>query len=102
VAAMLLLMGLFARIHEREDGKESFAVFVAAGLTLGLAQYFYYASRVMPLICIPILLYLWRERKASLQQITVLVVASLVAFAPLGLYFLTHLDVFLDRVGFVS
>src|SRR5206468_7060771 len=91
VFGMLLMMWLLTRVHRRSSGDSRIGLFVAIGLTMGLAQYMYYASRVMPIIAAPLLVYLWRERKVSLTQLTVTVLAALVAFAPLGAYFLRHL-----------
>ena len=102
VFGMLLMMWLFTRVHQRIAGDARIGLFVAIGLTMGLAQYMYYASRVMPIIAAPLLLYLWREQKVSVTQLAITILAALVAFAPLGAYSLSHLDVFLDRVGFVS
>jgi 4-amino-4-deoxy-L-arabinose transferase-like glycosyltransferase len=102
VFGMLLMMWLLTRIHMRSSGDSRIGLFVAIGLTMGLAQYFYYASRVMPIIAAPLLLFLWRERKVSIAQLTVTLLAALVALAPLGAYYLRHLDVFHERVGFVS
>jgi 4-amino-4-deoxy-L-arabinose transferase-like glycosyltransferase len=74
------------------------SLFVGAGLVMGLSQYLYYGSRMMPVVAAPLLLFLWLEKKANVKQIFTLVLAALIAFAPLGLYYLNHPPVFLDRI----
>ncbi|MDH4207618.1 MAG: glycosyltransferase family 39 protein [Anaerolineae bacterium] len=80
--------------------------FVWTGLALGASLYTYQAQRFLPILIIGYLLYLallergfWKEYAAKV--ILCLAVAILV-FAPLGLYFATHPDVFFRRAGEVS
>jgi 4-amino-4-deoxy-L-arabinose transferase-like glycosyltransferase len=114
---MILLVLLLAMAYERSGGENGSpedlterafrAVspvwpFAAAGLVVGLSQYFYYASRLVPLVAAALLLVLWQRKKASAKQILWLWLAALIAFAPLGAYYLTHTDALLNRTEFVN
>ena len=80
--------------------------FAWAGLALGASLYTYQAQRFLPILIVCYLLYrglleggLWRDYGTKFAMC--LAIAVLV-FAPLGLYFATHSDVFLRRAGEVS
>ena len=80
--------------------------FAWAGLALGASLYTYQAQRFLPILIVCYLLYrglleggFWRDYGTKFAMC--LAIAVLV-FAPLGLYFATHSDVFLRRAGEVS
>ncbi|MCA1554772.1 MAG: glycosyltransferase family 39 protein, partial [Chloroflexi bacterium] len=75
---------------------------VLAGLMIGFSQYLYYGSRLIPIVAAPVLLYLWRERALSHRQIGVGLLATAVAFLPLGVFYLNHPPAFFNRMSGVS
>jgi 4-amino-4-deoxy-L-arabinose transferase-like glycosyltransferase len=76
--------------------------FVGAGLVMGLGQYLYYGSRLIPAVAAPLLLFLVLEKKANVRQVALLSLAALLAFAPLGLFYLRHLNTYFGRMSGVS
>ncbi|HJX38252.1 MAG TPA: glycosyltransferase family 39 protein, partial [Anaerolineae bacterium] len=80
--------------------------FTWAGLALGASLYTYQAQRFLPILILGYLLYrgllekgFWREYGA---KVALFLAIAVLVFAPLGLYFATHSDVFLRRAGEVS
>ncbi|MBI5876028.1 MAG: glycosyltransferase family 39 protein [Chloroflexi bacterium] len=102
VLFMLVMMAALAVAGSNKEPDNRWSTFAVAGLAMGLGQYFYFASRVMPIVAAPLVLHMLFTRRATLRQAIVMAAAVLIAFAPLGAYFATHLDVFIDRVSFVS
>jgi 4-amino-4-deoxy-L-arabinose transferase-like glycosyltransferase len=78
------------------------APYVLIGLAIGLSQYFYYGSRLLPVIAVVALLYLWRTRRVVLLQLLVMGVAVVVAFAPLALHYTNNSAGFVNRMRGVS
>lgn len=79
------------------------------GLFLGLTLYTYTAARFIPVLLIgAILIGLGFERqqkglmRRGLLALALIGVVAAVVFAPLGLYFVNHLETFLDRAGDIS
>ena len=114
---MILLVLLLAIAHEHYAGGAGshgnapdeasraaapVSLFVGAGLVMGLSQYFYYASRLIPLVAAALLMFLWWKKEASAKQILWLWLAALIAFAPLGAHYLSHIDALLNRAAFVN
>ncbi len=68
--------------------------FILFGITLGLTQHTYYASRAIPVIFGIILIYLLIIRKSyitkNIKKLTVSVLIAFLIFAPLGLYFIQY------------
>ena len=77
-------------------------LFIVAGLVIGLGQYFYYGSRLLPLLAAVLLFALWRQQKVHPQQVAVLIVAMFVAYFPLGLFYSHDYAAFINRVSGVS
>jgi 4-amino-4-deoxy-L-arabinose transferase-like glycosyltransferase len=78
---------------DRESGGRRLS-FVTAGITLGLAQYFYTSSRAL-FVMFPIWLVIaaLKDRQAirsRLPGIVAMLVAALTVFLPLGLFFVKH------------
>jgi len=69
---------------------------------MGLSQYFYYGSRLIPVLAGPLLLLLWFKRRLTVAQITILAVATFVAYAPLAGHYSQSLPAFLNRTKGVS
>lgn len=76
--------------------------FLWAGLVMGLSQYFYYGSRLLPVLAAPLLLVLWMKRRLTFAQLFIFTVATLVAYAPLAGHYWQNLDAFLNRTKGVS
>jgi 4-amino-4-deoxy-L-arabinose transferase-like glycosyltransferase len=106
VFGMILFMLLLTRIWKRGECEQkattSLWPFVSGGLVAGLSQYFYYGSRLIPVVATPLLLVLWRRKRVTTEQLLALVLAALIAFAPLGGFYLTHGASFTNRIRRVS
>jgi len=118
VPLITLTLFLLALAHERgrpRDGAEVAVVaptetnrrgiwtlLLLAGLTCGFAQYFYYGSRVIPVIAAPLLLMLWQARRINVWQAAAFGFGFIVIFAPLGAHFLEFPARFSGRLSEVS
>ena len=107
VFGMVLLMLCLALMHQRAvgappDNRRALLLPVLAGLVIGLSQYLYYGSRLLPIVALPTIVYLWREQAIDRRQVAVMVIALLVAFLPLGVYYLNHPATFVNRMSGVS
>jgi 4-amino-4-deoxy-L-arabinose transferase-like glycosyltransferase len=120
VLFVILLIWLLARVHEsnslqtsqlatdaadpdfRAQRQPALMLFILIGLTIGLSQYFYYGSRLLPVLAAPLLFYLWRLKRATFQQIAVLIIATFIAYFPLMLFYTSELDTFLNRTQGVT
>lgn len=78
------------------------APYVLIGLVIGLSQYFYYGSRLLPVVAAVALFYLWRAGRVVLVQLVVLVAAVVVAVGPLALHYTRNLAGFVNRMRGVS
>lgn len=90
--AMLLFLVLITRIR---PGR--LALLAVAGLVVGLAQYLYYGSRVIPLIAVVLLFVLWQKKMIDFKQLAAFGLGALIAYAPLGAFYITHHDAFVSR-----
>jgi 4-amino-4-deoxy-L-arabinose transferase-like glycosyltransferase len=76
--------------------------FIVCGVVLGLSLYTYQAARLLPvLVVLGFGYYLGQQRAFSRQDVvnfSIVVLVSLVVFAPLGHYFLTHPGSFSERI----
>lgn len=72
------------------------------GLCMGLSQYFYYGSRLLPVLAGLLLLVLWLKRRVTMAQVIILTVATFVAYAPLAGHYSKSLPAFLNRTKGVS
>lgn len=95
--------------QENEDGKITKGRLIApllpyawAGLVMGISQYFYYGSRLIPIVAAPLLLFLLIKRRLSFAQLSILTIATLVAYAPLAGHYGHNLQAFLNRTQGVS
>jgi 4-amino-4-deoxy-L-arabinose transferase-like glycosyltransferase len=90
--AMLLFLALISRIR---PGRMTVAA--VSGLVVGLAQYLYYGSRVIPLVAVVLLFVFWRKKMVNLKQVAALGLGVLIAFVPLGTFYVSHPDAFVSR-----
>ncbi|MCS7220257.1 MAG: glycosyltransferase family 39 protein [Anaerolineae bacterium] len=106
VFGMTLFMWLLTLIWERGEREQKaiapLRLFVGAGLVAGLSQYLYYGSRLIPVVATPLLLVLWLRKRANPGQLLALASAALIAFAPLGGFYLNHWASFMNRMRGVS
>lgn len=104
--ALVLLFFLVYRDQRIEEpdaaGAPRVLSYVLIGLVLGLSQYFYYGSRLLPIVAATALFYLWRIRRIALAPFLMMVIAGVVAFAPLASHYSDHTAGFLNRVRGVS
>jgi len=105
--AQPLLQGLTVALLWRgwRSGRRGWLI--AGGLSLGLTGYTYLAARLFPLpLGLALLWLLWRtppsERRQRVAQLVWAGGAALLAFAPLGAYFLRHPEAFLTRIDQVA
>ena len=77
-------------------------LFVALGLVIGLSQYFYYGSRLLPVVALPVLLLLWRQRRMSGIHWLGTALAVFVSYWPLFAFYLENWPSFLNRTAGVS
>jgi len=75
---------------------------LVAGFALGIGQYFYYGSRLMPVIGLPLFLFLWWKKRINVTQIIFLLLTVLVACAPLIAHYSKNIPAFINRMRGVS
>jgi hypothetical protein len=97
VTALLVLFLLLMAAYQRAAPR--MMLFVGAGLVIGLSQYLYYGSRLLPIIAVPLMWLLWRAQRAGLRNIAAMMTAFAVAYAPLGVFYLTHRAQFTSRTA---
>ncbi len=96
VAAMVALMLLYACAYEHTTPRRTL-LYTSAGLVIGLSQYLYFGSRLLPVLSVPLLWWLWRAGRANLRNIGTLVAAFVAACAPLGWFYVKHPQTFTSR-----
>ena len=78
------------------------AAFALSGVLMGLAQYFYFSGRFIPVLVLVLLVYLAATDRRALftlwQPIGLLAAGFLLAAGPLLHYFIAHPDVFIGRL----
>lgn len=87
-------------VHAR--GTQSITLFALSGIVLGISQYFYFGSRVMPFIGVLVLAYLYIQKAVTIKQMSIVFATAAIVYAPLATYFATAPDMFTSRVAFVS
>ncbi len=116
VCCMILVVLLLALLYERgarrlvvatQDATHSshahaLLLPVLVGLVIGFSQYLYYGSRLIPVVAAPLLFYLWHARAINMRQVAVMLLALVVAFLPLGVFYLNHPPAFTNRMSGVS
>ena len=75
---------------------------IAIGLVVGLSQYFYFGSRLLPILAGILLFVLWCQRRVPLWQIAVAGAAAVAAYLPLAGYYANHLTPFVGRMQGVT
>ncbi len=102
---MMILLILFlasaAEQSRRQQGRP-LLFFVLAGLTIGVSQYFYYGSRLLPVIAALGLLVLLCQRRLSFVQAVGMGVATLLPYVPLLYIYSRNWQSFLNRTQGVS
>lgn len=80
--------------------------FAAAGLAMGVGQYFYNGAKMLPFVLVAFVIYLALVRRdllrANLANLGVLALGAVLAFIPMGLYEIAHPGSFTGRVSQVS
>ena len=113
---MAIMMLLFGLVYERggplpdgslpaedqPDRRGIWTLVVLAGMAAGLSQYFYFASRVVPIIAGPCLLLLWFRRRITVWHIVAFGFAFLVIYAPLASHYIYNPEQFFGRLRDVS
>ncbi|MCB0063836.1 MAG: glycosyltransferase family 39 protein [Caldilineaceae bacterium] len=104
VFAMIVLVMLFILAAQRQQRHkpQPILLYLFAGLTMGLSQYFYYGSRLLPVIAAIYVLYLLVARRITFAQIIGLAIAALVPYMPLLYRFSMGWQSFLNRTQGVS
>lgn len=77
-------------------------VFILIGLVVGLSQYFYYGSRLIAVLAVPLLLMLWREKRAAPLYILAAGASSILAFLPMLDFYSKHFAPFMNRMNGVN
>ena len=77
--------------------------YVLTGVVLGLGMYTYQAARIIPVVVVAgFIIHIAHQRRVSKQDVgnfLIVVGMSLLVFAPLGYYFLTHPGSFAERIN---
>ena len=106
ILMMLFIYGIYLDAEKRrESGSTSpwnWGWFAGTGLIIGLAQYMYFGSHVLPVIAGVLLLILLVKKRISFQQIGILVVACFLAIAPLVYAYTQNPMAFVGRMQGVS
>jgi 4-amino-4-deoxy-L-arabinose transferase-like glycosyltransferase len=75
--------------------------FAATGLVLGLAMYTYIAARLLPLVIVSFLVYLWLVHadllRRSIRYFAITLAMALIVVAPEAIYFANNPDTFVSR-----
>lgn len=103
---LVLLIGVARTMPHRRDGTQPadrpLLPYTILGLVIGLSQYFYYGSRLIPVLAMVLLLILLGQRRLSFTQLSGAVMATLIAYAPLAFYYSRDISAFLNRTQGVS
>lgn len=86
--------------NQSSDDRRS--LFVAAGLVVGLSQYFYYGSRLLAVVAVPLAVLLVRARRARVGHLVVGAWVAVASTLPLSVYYLDHRAAFINRTRGVS
>ncbi|MER2536077.1 MAG: phospholipid carrier-dependent glycosyltransferase [Rhizobiaceae bacterium] len=115
VLAAIVMVALLLRLDRESDRKAridavgSAASFkdplllpIAIGLSIGLAQYFYFGSRLLPITALVLLTVLWSRRMVTSRQLGFLALGFAVAILPLAVFYIGHWPAFSERMAGVS
>jgi 4-amino-4-deoxy-L-arabinose transferase-like glycosyltransferase len=75
---------------------------ISIGLVTGLGQYFYFGSRLMPILAAILLFVLWRMRRVPFWQLGVAAAAAAVVYLPLAAFYAGHPTPFVGRMQGVT
>lgn len=84
------------------DGSRAILLYLLAGLTIGISQYFYYGSRLLPVIAGLYVLLLIIRRQFTVAQFFSLGLATILPYAPLIYLYSRNWQSFLNRTQGVS
>ncbi len=86
--------GLWGRIaallptaHPNSPSNAPVALFAWLGTGVGLSLYFYFGSQLIPVITVPLLVWMWWKRSLNGKQLLVVMATFLVTFAPLLIHY---------------
>jgi 4-amino-4-deoxy-L-arabinose transferase-like glycosyltransferase len=109
VMLLLALVWIRSRPIADPDGSGSttsprplWTLLLLAGLIAGFSQYFYFSSRVIPVVAAPLLLLLWRAGRITPWQIVAFGFAFVVVVAPLAAHFVEVPGQFTGRMQELS
>jgi 4-amino-4-deoxy-L-arabinose transferase-like glycosyltransferase len=92
--------GMAASTETRRRGM--WTLLVLAGLTCGFAQYFYYGSRLIPIVVAPLLVLLWGHRRITVWQGAAFAFGFLIIIGPLAAHYIDNPAQFSGRLNEVS
>ena len=103
---LVLLIGVARTTPYQREGtglaERPLLPYTFLGLIIGLSQYFYYGSRLIPVLAMVLMLILLGQRRLSFAQLSGAILATLIAYAPLALYYSQDIRAFLNRTQGVS
>lgn len=88
--------------QQQQQQRPAVLLLILAGLTIGLSQYFYYGSRLLPVVAGIYLLFLLFKRQFSFAQFLGLAMATLVPYSPMLYLYSRNWQSFLNRTQGVS
>lgn len=86
----------------RQPADQPLIPYAILGLVIGLSQYFYYGSRLLPVLAVVLLVILLAQRRLTITQLVVAMLATFIAYAPLAIHYSRDLSAFLNRTQGVS
>jgi 4-amino-4-deoxy-L-arabinose transferase-like glycosyltransferase len=100
---LIVLLCLWAaQDAARRENARPLAPYAIAGLSMGIAQYFYFSARLIPILAVMVLAVAIIRRKVSLAQLAALAFGALIAFAPLAAQYTRDPDAFIGRAQSVT
>jgi 4-amino-4-deoxy-L-arabinose transferase-like glycosyltransferase len=101
VASIIAVM-LLAVLAFRFGSKAPPLLYAGMGVMIGLSLYLYFGSLLLPVIAVPMLWWLWRNKQVSTGSVLLVLIGALTAYAPLGRYYLGNWEAIGARPNAVS
>ncbi len=96
VLAMIFMVFIFGVIYQQNNRSRLFWPMVG-GLCLGLAQYFYYGSRLLLVVAPVLIVALYLIKRIGAVQIGVVALGLVVSYLPQLIYYQSHMQTFTGR-----